>query len=149
MLYQLFLQSQVPVAAGKVAEIGGKMTAKNKTSFVRDVLAFGAKNGYKAYAVNGHDTFGYLVTPNDNVLVVNKGDFGGVTFTFAYVPSKETGTGCSCCDDAQYKVNLNILERLERDGLDFAKKIGAPRYANSKHWLNTCYWKNELQEVPA
>ena len=124
------------------------MVNREKSTMVQEVLGFAAKQpGYKAYAVNGHRTFGYVITPNDNVLVVNRGDYGGVHFTFAYIPSKETGSGCSCCDDPQYEVSLNDLERLERNGLEFAKKLRAKLYSTSDQWLKGCYWKKRLQEV--
>ena len=59
-------------------------------TFTNKVLKYAASlDGYKAYAVKGHDTFGYVISPSDNVLSVNKGDFGGVRISFDYIPSKE------------------------------------------------------------
>jgi hypothetical protein len=111
------------------------------TRFLEEIATY---DGYKAYAVNGYDTFGYVITPRDNVLVVNSGDFGGVHFTFAYIPCCKNGSGCSCNDDSYYGINREELEKLEKDGLNFAKSLKAKLYENSREWYESSYWKNQL-----
>ncbi len=116
-------------------------------TLVAKVLEMAAGNGYQAYAVKDHDGFGYLITPSDNVITVNKGNFGGVTFTFCYVPSREHGSGCSCNDDAVYECDAQMLKVFEAAGFKFARDLGAKLYANSKAWYEKCYWKDSLVEV--
>lgn len=110
------------------------------SNLVAKALMLGKELGYRALRVQGHDTFGFLITPNDNVLAVNEGTFGGLTFVFEYIPSVNHGSGCSCNDDAIYEINAEALKRLETSGEEFAKEIGAKRYRNSQAWLEKCYW---------
>ena len=119
-------------------------------SFVMQVLEEIARwDDYKAYVVDGHDTFGYVITPSDNVLVANRGDFGGVHFVLAYNPTQKNGSGCSCDDESYYGISRELIERLEKDGLHFARKLKAKLYANSNEWKTSCYWKDKLREVSA
>lgn len=109
---------------------------------VRDVLEMAIKNSetgsarYTAYMVDGpgHDSFGYLVTPDDNVLCVNQGDFGGIRFTLKYVPSKSNGSGCSCMDKEFYSVDMDTIKEAEKEGLKFADKLHAKLYKDSGEW---------------
>ena len=117
-------------------------------NMVKDVLKMAVKNGYRAYEVSEHDTFGFLITPDDNVLTVNKGDFGGINVTFNYIPSRQTGSGCSCNDEAIYECDMNTLKKLEAEGKSFARELHAKLYANSQAWFNKCYWNGRgLREV--
>ena len=118
-------------------------------NFVKQVLLLAKENGYKAYEVEGYDTFGYIITPSDNVLTVNRDYFGGVTFTFNYVPSRENGMGCMCFEDALYEVGIDDLVRAEKEGRAFAFKLGAKKYSSSKEWMQKNYWnsKNTLREL--
>lgn len=124
--------------------------AKN-FEFVQEILKEVAKNGrslgYTAYVVKGHDTFGYIVTPNDNVIGVNKDYFGGVNFDLEYVPSKEHGSGCRCNDEPLFSFDVAVLATLESKGLAFAKRLGAKLYSSSAAWLNKCYWRDSLKEL--
>lgn len=119
------------------------------SNFVKEVLLLAKRNGYKTFEIEGHDTFGYIVTPSDNVLCVNRGDFGGVTFTFEYVPSREHGMGCACLEDALYEVGIDDLVKAEKEGQAFAFRLKAKRYPNSMAWIQGNYWnqKNMLREV--
>ena len=121
-------------------------------SLVQDILSFAAKNGYKAFRIEGHDTFGYLITPDDNVLSVNKGTWGGVTFTFDYQPSKEHGQGCSCndSDEAIFDIpTVAELKGLEMAGKNFAKELMAKFYENRDQWFESNYWQKQglIKEV--
>ncbi len=117
---------------------------------VLDTLKFAAKHGYKAYEVVGHNTFGYLITPNDNILTVSKGTWGGLTITFDYVPSKTNGTGCICMDEFIASIDsIEQLEEIEKAGKEFAFKLGAKCYKSSVHWYKNNYWQKQglLKEI--
>ena len=124
---------------------------------VKDVLHMAAKNGYKAYWIKNHSGFGYLITPSGNILTVNRGDYGGVRFTFEYVPSKENGWGCACLSSdmsdrgALFNVDIKTLQAAEESGLMFARELGAKLYYNSDKWLKDNYWNKQglLREVIA
>lgn len=120
------------------------------------VLEVGKANGYKAYTVDGHD-FGYLVTPNGNVLSVCNAQWGtGVIFSLEYKPSQKCGSGCSChtdTDEHDFGVR-NVTERdlayYEVEGLKFARQLKAPLYKNVDEWLDNCLWNKPwglLREV--
>lgn len=119
-------------------------------SLIKEILSFAAGNGYRAFSVKGHDTFGYIITPADNVISVSKGEFGGVIFCFDYVPSKKNGSGCLCNDKALYVVpSITELQVIEAVGKDFATKLGAEFYKNSSQWYKKNYWQQHglLREV--
>ncbi len=119
-------------------------------NLVEKVLALAAENGYKAFRVEDHDTFGYIITPDDNVMSVCRGTWGGVTFTLNYIPSKEHGQGCSCKDEDIYRVpSLEELKDLELAGINFAKRLNAKPFNNSDQWYKQNYWqqKGMLKEV--
>lgn len=119
--------------------------------FVQEILKEVAKNGrslgYTAYAVKGYDTFGYIVTPNDNVIGVTKDYFGGVNFDLEYVPSSAHGSGCRCNDAPLFSFDVADLAALESKGLAFAKQLGAKLYHGSGAWLSRCYWLHALKEL--
>ena len=107
-------------------------------------LEMAAQNGYKAYKVNEHDTFGFIVTPNGNILTVNKatwawGERQGITFTLSYRPNRKCGSGCSCMDEDNYdfgvvNVKAKDLEKYEKKGLKFAHRLKAPRWESVDEW---------------
>ncbi len=116
--------------------------------FINKVLNLAATlEGYEAYSVEGYDGFGYIITPDGNVLTANRGDFGGVRFTFNYIPSKENGMGCSCNDDALYEITPETLKVIEKEGLEYATKLHAKLYKNSGQWLKGCYWADKLRRI--
>jgi hypothetical protein len=124
---------------------------------VERVLKFAAKQkGYKAYVVDKDGYYyGYIITPRDNVLAVSNAEFWGAFISLQYVPSRSTGSGCSCHGNGNYgehyvlDVDLDKLIALEDEGLRYANKLKAKRYENSNEWLNHYWQKDELREVTA
>ena len=114
---------------------------------VLSVLNLAAANGYTAFKVKNHDTFGFLITPDKNILTVNRGTWGGVHITFDYIPSRKTGSGCSCEDDDIYEIDIEYLKKLEIEGFKFAKRLKATFYSSPEAWFNESYWKNDLIKI--
>lgn len=104
-----------------------------------------SKNGYKCYMVD-HNGFlyGFMVTPSDNVLYVQRNDwaFRGWDFAFKYVPSAKNGTGCGCLEDPTPDMSIETVQRAEKEGGRVASRLHATRYKNSEAWLKS-YWNKE------
>ncbi len=105
--------------------------------------------GCKSYKVEEHDTFGFVVTPDNNILCVSEDYFGGLRVALEYIPSKENGSGCSCNDDPIFEYDADMLKKLEVDGFTFAKSLGAKLYPNVDSWMKKDYWATSglLKEV--
>ena len=124
-------------------------------TLVREIMAEAMKHGYKAYTINNSDEYGFLITPNGNVLHVGRATWGnGVVFSLEYKPSRRCGSGCSCHDDDDYdwgftKVTIKGLEDFEKAGLKFARELKAPMYRNPEEWIadKQKFLKGSLQEV--
>lgn len=127
---------------------------------VEKTLATAKAAGMTVYMVDGCDTFGFIVTPNGNVIDVNKaswkmGEFQGVTFGFAYKPNRKCGSACSCMDKGDYDFGVrnvtaeDILE-YEKAGLKYATELKAPRYSSVAEWYaekDKGVYKGKIKEV--
>ena len=86
------------------------------------------KSGYRVFEVSvmgeKMDYF-YTVTPNGAILYVQPEKWGGYTLSYQYRPSRETGTGCRCNDEAQDITSIEQMQQLEREGAVFAHKLRA------------------------
>ena len=118
-------------------------------ALITKVLKMAAANGYKCYEHNdGYYHYGFLITPNNNILYIQGGDYGyGVRFSLQYKPSAKTGSGCSCNDDAITEVNIKTLEKLEKAGLNFARRLKATLYNTPDEWLDNYWDRDNLKEV--
>lgn len=117
---------------------------------VMAVLEFAKANGYRCYFVDAKricSAYGYMITPKGNVMYVQTGDWGGWQFGIQYVPSRQTGTGCTCFEDTVFEVDLDTLERAENEGLAFAKKIKAKHYSSPEEWLSNVWNRSRLVEI--
>ena len=95
-------------------------------------------NGYRAF-VSKRGCYGWIVT-EENILYVQI-NWRGWDFSFEYMPSRNIGSGCACNLSKQPigAITIDIINKMERDGMAFAKELGAKRYANpmdffNKHW---------------
>ncbi len=104
-----------------------------------------SKNGYKCYMVDRDGfLYGFMVTPSDNVLCVQRNvwAYRGWDFAFQYVPSQKTGSGCGCLEDPAPDMSIETVQRAEKEGSNFAYRLKAIRYKSSEAWLKN-YWKKE------
>lgn len=100
-------------------------------NIVIDALRKAVELGYEAYeVVDG--VWGFIGTPNGNVLYIQKADYGnGLYVSFVCKPSKICGSGCSCHltrDEESYgisidKLNKDTLVNLENRGQKFAMSL--------------------------
>lgn len=104
--------------------------------------------GYKILR-NPKRNYFHVVTPQGNVLYFQHGAYGGLVATLEYKPSRTTGAGCRCNDEA---FNVEALtetkmQELERDGLAFARELHAKLYANAEEWRSNYFDKANLVEI--
>lgn len=93
--------------------------------------------GYQCFILKEDPSYlyGFFITPNDNVLYIQRDYFSGWTFTLKYVPSRQNGQGCQCLESPVSNLSITILEQAEREGLQFAYKLKAELYKNSQQFL--------------
>ena len=107
---------------------------EQKINELKNVLQMAEENGYKCWQMEENcigSTWGLMVTPLDNVLYIQFGDWGGFTFSLKYLPSAKNGSGCACLEDSVSTVDLETLKRAEMEGLRFARKLRATMYKDS------------------
>jgi len=120
---------------------------------VLEALQAAKTSGCKAYKVKKHDTFGYIITSNNNILAVSKSMWGaGVVFTFEYIPSQKTGSGCACMEGGEHdfgitEINAETIAYYEKEGFEFAKKLKATFYSSPAAWMEKLYWKKDIEEI--
>jgi len=102
-------------------------------------------DGYKVMKNHERDYF-YIITPADNVLYIQNGDFSGLNASLEYQPSRDTGSGCRCNEEPFYTIDAATLEELEKAGLQFAKELKAKLYSTSAAWLSK-YWEADKLET--
>ena len=130
--------------------MNGKQQAIYKDQLVEFMREL-AKDGYKSYLHNDSTDgylYGYLITPSDTVMYVQRGDYGyGWTFSIQYKPSKNNGSGCGCLANHIDDLSLAVIQQAEREGLAFANRLNATHYKNSAEWLKGYWDKDHLQEI--
>ena len=125
------------------------MTRKElHNELVKDMENLKLPEGYTKYVQSEEDrTWGFIITPSDNVLYVQADQFKGYTFSLQYVPSKEHGTGCQAETKQTYELTEKILKEAEKNGMAFAYQLKAKRFPNSQTWLNKYWAKDTLKEI--
>ena len=123
---------------------------------IQNVIDMAKANGYRAYIVEGYDSWAILVTPRNNVITVSKAEWGnGLRFTLNYKANRNCGTGCSCHKDRDEwdwglkSVTIKGLEQLEEEGYRYAKRLRAKLYESPEEFLEyeRKFWKDKLREV--
>ena len=123
-----------------------EMEAKRK--MVLDVLQLAKANGCECYMIkpNANYAYGYIIFPDGTPMYVQKGWFWGLDFSISYIPSRETGSGCSChgedsisADDIDWQMLLSLKNR----GLAFARNLKAKLYPNVDTFIKGRWnWEN-------
>ena len=113
--------------------------------------------GYRCYITkeNRDDTppalqfgcYGYVITPNDNILSVQADYYGGWNFTFMYLRTQVNGVGCQCFEETVGEVNLETVQRAEYEGSLFASRLKAKRYSSPEAWLRGYWDADNLQLI--
>ncbi|WP_270324952.1 hypothetical protein [[Eubacterium] hominis] len=106
--------------------------------------------GYEIYASeNRYYNWFFVVTPNKNILYIQKGDLFGFNVSLEYIPSNEYGSGCACNDndeDVKY-MDLQTIQELEKEGLELAHELGAQLYKNIEQAKKHIYKFEEFKKL--
>jgi hypothetical protein len=110
-----------------------------------------AKNGFKCFILKENPSYlyGHVITPNDNVIYIQRDSFHwrGWTFSLQYKPGKKTGSGCQCLEEPVNTITVDIILRAEKEGLAFARRLKATLYKNSQEYIEKLWNKSEFEEV--
>lgn len=110
---------------------------------VTKILEMAKENGYRSFESTREEAdYGWMITPNNNILYIQKGDFGyGYNMSLQYAPSKQKGSGCRCNEDTISEITVETLKKMEMEGLKLAIKLKAKLYTEnevneyfSKYW---------------
>ena len=122
----------------------------------RDELIEGMKeltrNGYKCFMLKEDPlhTFGFVVTPKDNVIYIQPNNFHmGWETTLKYKPSTKNGNGCRCLTEPFINITTDNIIKSENEGLIFARKLGATLYKSSSEYIDNLWNKGNYEEVTA
>lgn len=115
-----------------------------------------SKEGFKCFILKEKPGFmyGYIVTPSDNIIYVQRDSFAwrGWTFSFKYVPSQKTGNACQCLEEPVETITKDIILQAEKEGLQFARKLKATLYKSSEEYFSNKnhFWNpSEFEEITA
>ena len=117
-------------------------------NMIKEVLKMASNAGYRCFEVNSKFYYyGFMITPNNNILYIQAGDFYGVNISLEYIPGPKTGGGCRCNVEALTTVTIETLQEMENEGLIFARKLKAKLYDNPDQWLENYWDRKNLIEV--
>ena len=102
--------------------------------------------GYKVLKSDS-DNYFFVITPQDNIIYIQCAEYSGMNAILEYLPSSQNGSGCRCNDEAFYSMTPDLLILLERNGLAFAKRLGAKLYRTSNDWFDKYWDKDSLKEI--
>lgn len=104
------------------------------------------KNNFKCYVVKEINSYGFIITPNDNVMFISYSPVLGYKLSLEYLPSRKTGTSCSTRSEI-CSLSVDDILQIEKECLAYAKQLGANFYKNSESWYETYWNKKNLIEV--
>ena len=117
-------------------------------NFLKECTDFG---GYKCFIYDRENTFwGYVI--KDNYIISIQPYYGGFSYSFCYIPSKNAGNSCQCFFsnspiDAPRPLDLQTLVLAFEGGHNFARQLNAKLYRSWLDWFDKNYFKHELIEI--
>lgn len=111
------------------------------------------KYGYKIY-VSDKYTWAYIITPSNNILYIEENHFYGYDVSFEYIPTDGCGDGCSCkgkgqdrIDPTVITIDLESIQKAERNGSSFACRLDAKRYKSVAQWFDRMWCKEDFYKL--
>lgn len=118
---------------------------------IKEILKMAMKNGYKALMCKGKEGYGFLITPNGNVMMINEEYFSGYNISLKYVPSAKSGTGCAAYDEynAPTEYTMELIEEKEQELLKWARRMKVEFYASPEAFIEWYegFYNTKLEEV--
>lgn len=118
-----------------------------------------SENGYTCY-LKDESNYGFVITPNDNILYMQLNDnvFIGWEISFKYKPTTGCGDCCECVlenpkiktlglESGIYEIDLDIIQKMEQAGWNYASRLKANLYSSSDAWFNSYWNKDSLQKL--
>lgn len=111
------------------------------------------KYGYEIYVSNKY-AWAYIITPSSNILYIEENHFYGYDVSFEYIPFNGCGSGCSCKGKGQDRIDptiitidLESIQKAERNGSNFAWELGAKRYKSVAQWFDRMWCKEDFYKL--
>lgn len=107
--------------------------------------------GYKIFR-NPERNYFFVVTPSDHILYIQNNYFFGLDISLQYIPSRKTGSGCSCLksnDGYTGELTKESLTRFENNGLNFARRLHASLYKSPNDFFSNYWEKEKIIEIGA
>lgn len=113
-----------------------------------EILEMAKKEGLKCFICKNTDyNYGYLVTENDNVLCISTNAIWGFDLSLEYIPSRNNGSGCCCNKEPVFDISIDTIREMEKEGLAFARRLGAKLYINSEQFFTDKWHKESVMKV--
>lgn len=106
--------------------------------------------GYKCYVYDKNNSVWAYVILGNQIIGISR-YMGGWSYSYAYQPTLNIGSGCACFNDGNMTrprvLSMDILEKAFIGGHNFALFLRAKRYKTAEEWFNKYYFKNALKLI--
>jgi len=124
------------------------MKKEQQREDLKNILSELSQEGFECFITKRNDSsYGYAITPNNNVLYIECDYFYGYNISLQYKPSKKNGSGCRCNEEPITEINSDIILQQEKSGLAFAWKLKADLYNSSEEFFNKYWDKDNLEQL--
>lgn len=130
------------------------LTFEQKVEKIKKVLKLASDHDCLCFLyAKGTSTWGYILFPDKKtIMYVQNGYFWGYDFSIQYIPSRQTGSGCSCHGDnpdsiPESEITWEKLVELKAEGLRFARELRARMYNDSFSYIFNLWCHDDLQQV--
>lgn len=124
------------------------MTKKEFREDLKGILSDLSQDGFNCFMTKRDDaSYGYAITPSDNVLYIEHDYFYGWNVSLQYKPSHKNGSGCRCNEEPLTEINSNVILEQEKECLNYARKLEANLYNSSEEFFSKYWDKDNLEKI--
>lgn len=96
------------------------MNKEHEIEFYKGLAKEIKSQGFRCFLYNKESyAWLYVITPNNSLLYIDNGEFGGFNIIYEYKPSKEFGSGCRYNDEALHEITAKTLVAAEQYGKSY------------------------------